>query len=66
MVIKLMVDKAYIGYSDSVADPAIGVGGELPPPRPPAENVAPPGQKFQTIHESLPSGSCKHIFYKHA
>jgi len=46
----------------TVADQAIGVGGGLPP-TPLAENVAPPGTKFQAVHESLPAGSCKHIFF---
>jgi len=48
----------------SNGEPAIGVegGGAGQPPRPPATNVAPPGWKFQPIHESLSSLSCKHIF----
>jgi len=51
-----------IGFSFSGGSRYIGVGGELPP-TPPADNLAPPGRKFQTIHESLLSLSCKHIFF---
>jgi len=46
-----------------MADPAIGIGGgEVPP----SENLARPGGKFQTIGESLPTGSSKQFVYKHA
>jgi len=48
----------------SVADPAIGVGVGLPPPHTPLPKIwRPAGRTFQTIHESLPSLACKHIFF---
>jgi len=66
-----MTIKAYMEGDPSylagpVADLAIGVGGRVASPRPSAKNLAPPGRKFQTIDESLPSVSCKHVLYKHA
>jgi len=37
-------------------------GGAICPPTTLAKNLAPPGPKFQAIHESLPSLSCKQFF----
>jgi len=50
-------------YLTRFADLAIGVGGGLPTHTPLSKIWRPLGRKFQTIHESLPSLACKHIFF---
>jgi len=55
---------SYIFYTSALYKR--GSGGSSYTWRPLPKIWCPLGRKFQTKHGSLPSLSCKHIFYKHA